>query len=118
MTAHTQTHRDYSFGIGLVTGVLVGVGLAMWLAPRSASELRQRMADSARNLGQRASDQYRQTSSRVSDAAAELARTVQEVRDDVVIAVAHGAHEVGRYATAAKSERGVESDEPGSRRSL
>ena len=46
----TWTHRDDGFVIGLLTGACVGAGLAIWLAPRLASALRQRVFDSARNL--------------------------------------------------------------------
>jgi gas vesicle protein len=105
MNAHMQEHRDYGFVIGLLTGTFVGAGLAMWLAPRLASELRERMTDSARSLGKRASEQYQQVSARVGDAVDELTRKGQGVRDDVAEAVARGAHEVERYATAAKSDR-------------
>jgi gas vesicle protein len=107
MNAHTQ-HRDYGFVIGLVTGTFVGAGLAMWLAPRSGSELRQRMTDSVRSLGKRASEQYQEASTRVGEAVDELTRKSQDVRDDVAGAVARGAHEVERYATAAKSDRVTE----------
>jgi gas vesicle protein len=112
MNALTQEHRDHRFVIGLLTGTFVGAGLAMWFAPRLASELRERMTDSARSLGQRASDQYQQASTRVGQAVDELARKGQGVRDDVADRVARGAHEVARgaqeverYATAAKSDR-------------
>jgi gas vesicle protein len=103
MHTHTQEHRDYGFVVGLLTGTFVGAGLAMWLAPRTASELRQRMRDSARSVGERASEQYQQASTRVGEAVDELARKGQGVRDDVADAVARGAHEVERYATAAKT---------------
>jgi gas vesicle protein len=83
MTVQTQERRSHGFAIGLLTGTFVGAGLAMWLAPRMASELRERMADSAKGLG----------------------RQAQGVRDDVADAVAHGAHTVERYAIAAKSGR-------------
>lgn len=112
MNAQMQEHRDYGFVIGLLTGTFVGAGLAIWLAPRLASELRERMTDSARSLGKRASDQYQQASARVGEAVDELARKGQGVRNDVAGAVARGAHEVARgaheverYATAAKSDR-------------
>jgi gas vesicle protein len=105
MNAYTQEQPDYGFVIGLVTGTIVGAGLAMWLVPRMASEIRERMSDSARSLGQRASDQYRQASTRVGDAVDEITRKGQDVRDDVAGAVARGAHEVERIATAAKSGR-------------
>jgi gas vesicle protein len=105
MNAQTQEHRDYGFLIGLLTGTFVGAGLAIWLAPRLASELRERMTDSARTLGRQASERYRQASTRVGDAVDDLTRKGQDVRDEVADAVARGAHEVERYATAVKSDR-------------
>src|SRR5207249_868674 len=103
MNARTQEHRDYGFVIGVLTGTLVGAGLMMWLAPRLASDLHQRMTDSARGLGKRASQLYQQASTRVGETVDELAPKGQGVRDDVAEAVARGAHEVERSATAAKS---------------
>jgi gas vesicle protein len=104
MSTDTQEHRGYGFAAGLLTGTFVGAGLMMWLAPRMASEVRQRVADSAKGLGKRASDGYQQASSRAAETVDELTRTGQGVRDDVADAVARGARKVERYATAAKSE--------------
>ena len=108
MNAHTQEPPDYGFVIGLLTGTFVGAGLAIWLAPRLRAELQERVTESARNLGQRASDQYQQASTRVGEAVDDLTRRGQGVRDDVADAVARGAHEVERYATAAKSGRAAD----------
>ena len=105
MTLHTEERRSHGFAIGLLTGTFVGAGLAMWLAPRMASELRQRMTDSAKGLGRQASEQFEQASHRVGEAVSDLTRKGQDVRDDVADAVARGAHEVERYATAARSDR-------------
>jgi len=105
MDAYTQEHRDYGFVIGLVTGTFVGAGLAMWLTPRSASELRERVTDSARSLAKRAADRYQQASTRVGEAVDQLSRQGEGVRNDVAEAVARGAHEVERLATAVKSDR-------------
>jgi gas vesicle protein len=105
MNAHTQEHRDHGFVIGLLTGTFVGAGLAMWLAPRSASELRQRMTDSAKSLAKRASERYQQANTRVGEAVDELTQKGERVRDDIAEAVASGAREVERYATAVKSDR-------------
>lgn len=102
---HEPDHRSHDFVIGLLTGTVVGAGLTIWLAPRLASELRERLAESARGLGQLASGQYRQATTRVGEAVDDLTRKGQDVRDDVADAVARGAHEVERYATAAKSDR-------------
>jgi gas vesicle protein len=109
MNPQTQEHRDYGFVIGLVTGTFVGAGLAMWLVPRSASELRERMTESAKSLGKRASKQYQQDSIRVSETVDDSSRNVQGVYDDVAGAVASAAHEAERHAPAAKTDRAAES---------
>lgn len=104
---NSQTsERDHSFLMGLLTGTVVGAGLMMWLAPRTTSEIFQRMADSAKSAGTRASEQYQQARVRVGDAVDELARKGQGVRDGLAEAVARGAREVERGATAAKSGPG------------
>jgi gas vesicle protein len=92
--------------IGLLTGTVAGAGLMMWLAPRTASELRQRMTDSARSLGKRASQQYQQASTRIGEAVADLTQKGQDVRDAASEAVARGAHEVKRHARAATGGSG------------
>jgi len=74
MTAQAQSHPPYGFAIGLAAGMFVGAGLAIWLAPRVASELRERMSDSAKSVGQRASDHYQEASNRVGDAVEALTR--------------------------------------------
>jgi gas vesicle protein len=84
MNEQTQDRRDYRFVIGLALGTVAGAGLMMWLAPKATSELRKRVTDSARGMGD------------------ELTRKGQDVRDRVADAVARGAHEVERFATAAK----------------
>jgi gas vesicle protein len=105
MTLQTDDRRSHGFAIGLLTGTFVGAGLALWLAPRMASELRERITDSAKELGLEASARYEQASSRVGEALGDLTRKGQAVRDDVADVVARGAREVERYATAAKSDR-------------
>lgn len=109
MDTPRQTHGDYGFVSGLLAGTVVGAALVMWLTPRSASELRHRVVESARGVGKRASDQYRQATTRVGEAVDELTRKGQDVRDEVAEAVARGAHEVERFATAAKTDRVPES---------
>ncbi len=58
MKSHTQSPPPYGFAIGLAAGMFVGAGLTIWLAPRLASELRERITDSAKDIGQRASGHY------------------------------------------------------------
>ena len=103
MNRETQERPDYRLAIGLFAGAVVGAALTMWFAPHAATEIRDRLTGSAKRLGKRANDQYQQASSRVTDAVDHLTRKVNDVRDDVADAVGHGAHEVERFAAAAKS---------------
>ena len=67
MKTHMRQRRDYGFALGLAAGTLVGAGLTLWLAPRLASEVRERITDSAKNIGQRASGHFEDVSTRVGD---------------------------------------------------
>jgi gas vesicle protein len=104
VNAQAKESRHYGFVIGLLTGTVAGAGLMMWLAPRTASEVRERVTDSARNLGKRASEQYEQASTRVGKAVDELSRNGHGVLDGAADTVARGAQEVRRYVTAAKTD--------------
>ena len=103
MNTDTEERRDYGFVIGLLAGTFIGAGLTMWMAPRVTSELRERLTDSARSVRERASEQLQQASTRVGEAVEELARTGQGAREHVADAVARGAHQVERFATAVRS---------------
>jgi gas vesicle protein len=102
MTEQIQERRDYGFAIGLMTGTFVGAGLAIWLAPKAAAELRDRVTDSAKDFRKR-------TPNNTSRPAAASARRSteqtegQDVRDDVADVVARGARTVERFAVAAKA---------------
>jgi gas vesicle protein len=104
MTEDTRSCGDHRFLIGLLTGSVVGAGVAIWFAPRVASELRRRVTDSAKKLSDRASERYQQVSTRVDEAVDDLTKKGQGVRDNMADAVVRGAHEVERIATAAKAD--------------
>lgn len=91
MNEQPQDRRDYRFLIGLLAGTAIGAGLTMWFAPRAASELRERVTDSAKRLGTRASGQYQRAANAVGEAADELTLKGQGIRDNVATAVAAGA---------------------------
>ena len=78
--------------------------VAIWLVPRVA-ELRNKLTESLDDVGNRASEQFQQASARVGETVDQIARKGQGVRDDVAEAVARGAREVERYATAVQTER-------------
>jgi gas vesicle protein len=114
MNEQVTKARDYRFAAGLAVGSLVGAGLAMWLAPRAASEIKDRAVSSAKHLGDAMSGRYRDARLRVTDAVDGLARKSQGVRDGVLDTVVHGAQEVERgaqgvqrYATDAKAPKAV-----------
>ena len=100
-----RTNPGGSFLIGLITGSAIGAGLAIYFAPRLASELRRRVTDSATGLRNAASEGVQAAANRVADVvdrvadvADDVTRRGQAARDDVADAVARGAHEVGRGA--------------------
>jgi gas vesicle protein len=102
--------HDYRFLTGLAMGGLVGAGLAMWLVPRAAAEVKARAVDSARHLGDAVSDRYRDARLRVTGAVDGLTRTGQGLRDeacDTVVRAAedveHRAQDVKQFATDAKT---------------
>ena len=103
MNEPVERSRENGFGLGLLIGACVGAGVALWLAPRMAAEIRQRATDSAKGLRQRASEHYRQAGVHLGEAVDELTRKGKGIRDEVAEAVAHGAHAVERAATATKS---------------
>jgi gas vesicle protein len=105
MNSDTQEPRPYSFLIGMMAGTVIGAGLALWLAPRAASELRERLTDSARSLRNLAGQQRQRAATSVATMAEDMTRRAEGVRDNIAEAVAHRAHEVEDYATAAQSDR-------------
>jgi gas vesicle protein len=115
MNETTPRAGDYRFVLGLFTGTFVGAGLAMWLAPRAVSGVRDRvtrLADSARSVRHEASETYQRTSIRVGEMVDDVTQRGRDVRDDIAGVVARRAHEVAqgaleveRVATAATRRR-------------
>jgi hypothetical protein len=110
MNEHATPAHDYRFLAGLAVGGVVGAGLAIWLAPRAAADIKALAIDSARSLGNAASVRYREARGRVAGAVDGLTRKGQGLRDDMcdtVIRTAHsvesGAQGVQRFAAEAKT---------------
>src|SRR3954462_10137371 len=99
MTVDTP-NRSNHFLLGLLAGTAVGAGLALWLAPNAASEIRDRVSGTARGMKRRATEGYEEVSGRVEGAVDDLNRAGQAIRNDAAESVARGAREVERMANA------------------
>jgi len=98
-----QSKNDGNNGllIGLIAGGLVGAGLALVLAPRLRSELRQRLTASGNDLSER----YQEVSTRVTGVVEGIAARGQTLRDEAADAVGRGARQVEQMAMASKTGR-------------
>ena len=94
MNGQIRQDHDFRFLTGLMAGGVVGAGLAMWLAPRAAAEIKERAAKSVKDLGCAVSGQYQDARLRVAGAVEELTRKGQGVRDGACDTVVRGAKEV------------------------
>lgn len=109
----TQNH-SYRVLAAFVVGGVAGAGLALWLAPRAAAEIKARAFHSARNLGDAVSNRYRDARGRLSGAVDDVTRKGQGLRDGVCDTVVRAAQEVEssaqgvqRYAEDAKTRKAV-----------
>jgi gas vesicle protein len=91
------------FLIGLITGGVIGAGLAIAFAPRLASDLRKRVKASATDLSHAASDGYHEVGARITGVIDGITASGQAIRDDVADVVGRGAGEVQRFAMASKT---------------
>jgi hypothetical protein len=73
MKSQRQSHPPYGLAIGIAAGD-VGAGLAIWLVPRLASALRERIAGSANNISHRTSNHGEHARNRFGDAVDALTR--------------------------------------------
>jgi gas vesicle protein len=113
MNGHVERTGDYRFLTGLAMGGIVGAGLALWLAPKAAAEIKARATDTAKTLGDAVSARYRGARLAVADTMEGLSRKGQAIRDDACDTVVRaaqgvecGAREVQHLATDAKTTIG------------
>jgi gas vesicle protein len=93
-----------SFVMGLLTGTVLGAGLAMLFAPKAGSELRDQLSGQAGVLANRAQEGYRkaaenagQWAEKGKEAAGEWAERGKDVYGKAREAVARGAEEAEKY---------------------
>jgi hypothetical protein len=61
-----------SFLMGLLAGTVLGAGLGMLFAPKSGTELRSQLSESASRLRATANDSYQQASERVGEKVSQI----------------------------------------------
>jgi gas vesicle protein len=105
MTTRADGSGHNGFLFGLITGGVIGAGLAIALAPRLASELRQRATSASADLGHAAAERYQEVSSRVAGAVDSVTVRGQGIRDGVADAIGRSAHEVEQFAMASKTSQ-------------
>jgi gas vesicle protein len=102
MAMTTQHDSDYqhegnSFVMGLMTGAILGAGLAVLFAPKRGSELRTQLSETANSVASNASQAYR----RASETAGQWVERGREAGEQVFRktrqAVNEGAQEAQRY---------------------
>jgi gas vesicle protein len=98
---HADEHRGHGFLIGLFTGSVLGAGLAIFLGPRLASEVK-RVTDSARTLGKASAERYQEARTRVGETVDDLAAQGRGFRDDLRNAVTRKPKNGKRHATEPK----------------
>jgi gas vesicle protein len=98
--AGTQNHGALT---GFFSGLLIGAGLGLLLAPRPGSEVRRTVAASAGDLRRRASETLQQSQERMSHAVERGRDAYSRARHIVDRARHHGA-EAGREALHDASE--------------
>lgn len=91
------------FTIGLVAGAVLGVGLALLLAPKEGEALRRELGERVKKLKDDAMDTYRQA----ADVAAEWAEEGADVAERVRTAANDGLREVRRHAAGVPGSGGA-----------
>jgi gas vesicle protein len=96
-----------SFVMGLLTGTVLGAGLALLFAPKAGAELRGQLSDQAGTLANSASEGYRRATETASAWADKGREKGREFYDKSREAVSKGADEAQRYAREAADAAAV-----------
>ena len=93
-TNDAARHSGLSFGLGILAGAAIGVGLGLLFAPKSGAALRREISRRARDIQDDATTQYE----RATEAAGDLADRGRDVAQRARTAVNTGIREARRYA--------------------
>src|SRR5512142_811792 len=92
------------FVMGLLTGTVLGAGLGILFAPKTGSEMRGQISDSASAVKNTATESYR----KAAGAANTIAERSRDLYGRARDAVARGADEVKRYTGESQNRPGSE----------
>jgi len=96
-------HGSY-FVMGLLTGTVLGAGLAMLFAPKPGSELRSQLSDQADSIANTASKAYRRATEVAGEWAERGREAGHEAYDKARDAVQSGTEEAQRFVRHATDE--------------
>jgi len=74
---YREDQSGASFMLGIMTGAVIGAGVALLFAPRSGQEMRQQLGDQYRGLAERAG----QTAQSLRESAQSIRESAQQLRD-------------------------------------
>jgi gas vesicle protein len=108
MTQHysaiDQEHHGGSFTMGLMTGAILGAGLAMLFAPKRGSELRSQLSETANAVAANATDTYRRAAGTASEWMERGREAGGQAYEKARAAVDKGTREAQRYVREATDE--------------
>ena len=93
-----ERNSGYGFAIGLLSVAMIGAGLGLLFAPRSGTELRGQIADSATSAGKAVTDTYRQAGDVVKKTVADVTMRGQQAYDRARELWSHDVADVDRAA--------------------
>jgi gas vesicle protein len=76
-TMYREDQSGASFMLGVMTGAVIGAGVALLFAPRTGQEMRQQLGDQYRGLADRAG----QTAQSLREGAQTIRESAQQLRD-------------------------------------
>jgi len=104
---YREDQSGSSFMLGIMTGAVIGAGVALLFAPRTGEETRQQLGEQYRGLAERAG----QTAQSLREGAQSVRESAQTLRDQGREKVQRAASQLSdRLSPAAEGDAGYQSD--------
>jgi gas vesicle protein len=106
-TMYREDQSGASFMLGIMTGAVIGAGVALLFAPRTGQEMRQQLGEQYRGLADRAG----QTAQSLREGAQSIRESAQQLRDQGREKVQRAASQLSdRLSSTAESAANYTSD--------